>query len=142
MQAKPFVQKALIILLSAFMLLLGLRLILAAPAIPVLLADTQENLNWLMLACTVVPGSLLFISNLFIMNHTRSLCFAGISLVSSLFYVVLPELGLLSASQPIQAEAYQIAFEQSVWVRAIYPAIALFLLIILKRQLRLTARTA
>lgn len=142
MQAKPFVQKALIILLSAFMLLLGLRLILAAPAIPVLLADTQENLNWVMLACTVVPGSLLFISNLFIMNHTRSLWFAGISLFSSLFYVALPELGLLPASQPIQVEAYQIAFEQSVWVRAIYPAIALLLLIIVKRQQSLTARIA
>lgn len=142
MQAKSLVQKALVILLSAFMLLLGLRLILAAPAIPILLQDCQENLNWLMLVCTVVPGSLLFISNLFIMNHTRSLWFAGISLVSSLFYVALPELDLLSTSQPIQAEAYEIAFEQSVWIRAIYPAIALFLLIILKRQLGLTARTA
>ena len=130
MQVKSMVQKALIILLSAFMLLLGLRLILAAPAIPVLLQDCQVNLNWLMLVCTVVPGSLLFISNLFLMNRTRS----------SLFYIVLPELDLLSTSQPVQAEAYQIAFEQSVWVLAMYPAIALLLLIMVKQSL--SSRTA
>ena len=135
------VQKALIILLSAFMLLLGLRLILAAPAIPVLLQDCQENLNWLMLVCTVVPGSLLFISNLFLMNHTRSsLWFAGISLVSSLFYIVLPELDLLSTTQTIQAEVYQTFIEQAIWIRTIYPAIALLLLIIVKQSL--SSRTA
>ena len=94
-----------------------------------------------MLVCTVVPGSLLFISNLFLMNRTRSsLWFTGISLVSSLFYIVLPELDLLSTSQPVQAEAYQIAFEQSVWVLAMYPAIALLLLIMVKQSL--SSRTA